>query len=164
MPTKSLSATYSFSWDSALYHFSAVGKVTHYLPTTTAVFNLTNQPHTQTSAQSDSRGLRAGRLSIMVLYVIGLGLGDEKDITVRGLEAVRRSAKVVLEHYTSILGVDKEKLVSGCVASLDISVTVTWYSINSCLPPVLPATLDLFIAVASHSSKCLLWEATAMEM
>jgi hypothetical protein len=26
----------------------------------------------------------------MVLYVIGLGLGDEKDITVRGLEAVKR--------------------------------------------------------------------------
>lgn len=49
----------------------------------------------------------------MVLYVIGLGLGDEKDITVRGLEAVRGSSKVVLEHYTSILGVDKAKLVSG---------------------------------------------------
>lgn len=47
----------------------------------------------------------------MVLYVIGLGLGDEKDITVRGLEAVRGSTKVVLEHYTSILGVDKAKLV-----------------------------------------------------
>ncbi|CAM9467980.1 unnamed protein product [Pylaiella littoralis] len=46
----------------------------------------------------------------MVLYVIGLGLGDEKDITVRGLEAVRGSTKVVLEHYTSILGVDKAKL------------------------------------------------------
>lgn len=57
----------------------------------------------------------------MVLYVIGLGLGDEKDITVRGLEAVRRSTKVVLEHYTSILGVDKEKLVSGSVGLLDIS-------------------------------------------
>ncbi|CAN0405936.1 unnamed protein product, partial [Ectocarpus sp. 13 AM-2016] len=28
----------------------------------------------------------------------------------RGLEAVRGSAKVVLEHYTSILGVDKTKL------------------------------------------------------
>lgn len=48
----------------------------------------------------------------MVLYVIGLGLGDEKDITVRGLEAVRSSSKVVLEHYTSILGVDKAKLES----------------------------------------------------
>jgi diphthine synthase len=46
----------------------------------------------------------------MVLYVIGLGLGDEKDITVKGLEAVKRSSKVFLEQYTSVLGVDKEKL------------------------------------------------------
>lgn len=53
----------------------------------------------------------------MVLYVIGLGLGDEKDITVRGLEAVRGSTKVVLEHYTSILGVDKAKLVSVAIIS-----------------------------------------------
>lgn len=46
----------------------------------------------------------------MVLYIIGLGLGDEKDITVRGLEAIRSSSKVFLECYTSILSVDKEKL------------------------------------------------------
>lgn len=59
-----------------------------------------------------TRAQLAGARVAMVLYVIGLGLGDEKDITVRGLEAVRGSAKVVLEHYTSILGVDKAKLVS----------------------------------------------------
>lgn len=52
-----------------------------------------------------------------MLYIVGLGLGDEKDITVRGLEAVRRSTKVVLEYYTSILGVDKTNLVSGSFAS-----------------------------------------------
>ena len=47
----------------------------------------------------------------MVLYVIGLGLGDEKDITVRGLELVRSSDHVFLEHYTSILGgVSQERL------------------------------------------------------
>jgi diphthine synthase len=47
----------------------------------------------------------------MVLYVIGLGLGDEKDITVRGLELVKSSDKVFLEAYTSILGgVSKERL------------------------------------------------------
>lgn len=46
----------------------------------------------------------------MVLYMIGLGLSDEKDITVKGLEAVRRSTKVYLEHYTAILMIDKEKL------------------------------------------------------
>ena len=47
----------------------------------------------------------------MVFYIIGLGLGDEKDITVRGLEAVRSSSKVYLEYYTSLLGVDKILLV-----------------------------------------------------
>lgn len=46
----------------------------------------------------------------MVLYIIGLGLGDEKDITVRGLEAIQSSSKVFLECYTSILSVDKDKL------------------------------------------------------
>uniref|UniRef100_A0A8C6UA07 diphthine methyl ester synthase n=1 Tax=Neogobius melanostomus TaxID=47308 RepID=A0A8C6UA07_9GOBI len=46
----------------------------------------------------------------MVLYVIGLGLGDAQDITVKGLEAVRKSSRVYLEAYTSILTVGKEKL------------------------------------------------------
>ena len=47
-----------------------------------------------------------------MLYLIGLGLGDERDITLRGLEAVKRCSKVYLEAYTSILLVDKSKLVS----------------------------------------------------
>ena len=73
----------------------------------------------------------------MVLYVIGLGLYDEKDITVRyghlgractravcspgtralsfplcrGLEAVKRCSRVYLEAYTSVLMVPKERLV-----------------------------------------------------
>ncbi|CAM8935886.1 unnamed protein product [Rhodiola kirilowii] len=38
-----------------------------------------------------------------MLYVIGLGLGDEKDITIRGLEAVKRCDKVYMEAYTSLL-------------------------------------------------------------
>jgi len=46
----------------------------------------------------------------MVLYFIGLGLGDETDITVKGLNAIRNSKKVYLENYTSILGISKEKL------------------------------------------------------
>jgi diphthine synthase len=46
----------------------------------------------------------------MVLYIVGLGLGDEKDITVRGLEAIQRSDKVFLEAYTSILGISHERL------------------------------------------------------
>eukprot|EP01063_Lacrimia_lanifica_P003836 TRINITY_DN12111_c0_g1_i1.p1 TRINITY_DN12111_c0_g1~~TRINITY_DN12111_c0_g1_i1.p1 ORF type:complete len:291 (+),score=129.79 TRINITY_DN12111_c0_g1_i1:261-1133(+) len=39
----------------------------------------------------------------MPLYLVGLGLGDEKDITVKGLETVRQCDKVYLEAYTSIL-------------------------------------------------------------
>lgn len=48
----------------------------------------------------------------MVLYVIGLGLWDERDITLRGLEAVRGCVRIYLEAYTSILMSDgyKEKL------------------------------------------------------
>lgn len=47
-----------------------------------------------------------------MLFLIGLGFGDCKDITVRGLEAVRQSSKVYLEAYTSILTVGAEELVS----------------------------------------------------
>jgi len=39
-----------------------------------------------------------------------LGLGDEKDITVKGLEVVQKCERVYLEHYTSILTVGKEAL------------------------------------------------------
>lgn len=46
----------------------------------------------------------------MVLYLIGLGLGDAQDITVKGLEAVRKCSRVYLEAYTSILTVGKDRL------------------------------------------------------
>jgi len=45
-----------------------------------------------------------------MFYVIGLGLCDEKDITVRGLEAVKSCSRIYLEAYTSILMVQKERL------------------------------------------------------
>lgn len=44
-----------------------------------------------------------GTVNKMVLFLIGLGLGDEKDITVRGLEIVKSCSKLFLEAYTSIL-------------------------------------------------------------
>lgn len=46
----------------------------------------------------------------MVLYLIGLGLYSEKDISVRGLEIVKSSDFIYMEYYTSILGVSKETL------------------------------------------------------
>ncbi|XP_006830970.1 PREDICTED: diphthine synthase isoform X2 [Chrysochloris asiatica] len=45
-----------------------------------------------------------------MLYLIGLGLGDAKDITVKGLEVVKRCNRVYLESYTSVLTVGKEAL------------------------------------------------------
>ena len=46
----------------------------------------------------------------MTLYMIGLGLNDETDITVKGLEAVKKCDYLFLEDYTSKLQVSKEKL------------------------------------------------------
>ena len=39
----------------------------------------------------------------MVLYFIGLGLNDEKGISVRGLEIVKKADVVYLENYTAVL-------------------------------------------------------------
>jgi len=47
-----------------------------------------------------------------MLYLIGIGLGDEKDITVKGLDAVKKCSKVYLESYTS-------KLVNATVEDLE---------------------------------------------
>lgn len=45
-----------------------------------------------------------------LLNIIGLGLGDQNDITLNALEAVKSSEKIFLESYTSILGVDTDAL------------------------------------------------------
>ena len=39
----------------------------------------------------------------MTLYLIGIGLSDEQDITVKGLETVKKCDSVYLENYTSLL-------------------------------------------------------------
>lgn len=44
------------------------------------------------------------------LYLIGLGLSDELDITLRGLRAIEESQRVFLESYTSVLNVDVARL------------------------------------------------------
>mmetsp|Transcript_21396 Transcript_21396/g.36485 ORF Transcript_21396/g.36485 Transcript_21396/m.36485 type:complete len:299 (+) Transcript_21396:2-898(+) len=46
----------------------------------------------------------------MVLWLIGLGLYDEQDITLRGLNAIKKCSRVYLEAYTSILLCDKQRL------------------------------------------------------
>merc|ERR1712110_1124260 len=46
----------------------------------------------------------------MVFYIIGLGLSDAKDVTVRGLEIIKSCKKVFLEAYTSVLLCSTEEL------------------------------------------------------
>lgn len=38
-----------------------------------------------------------------MFYIIGLGLGDAKDVSVKGLEIIKACERVYLEAYTSIL-------------------------------------------------------------
>lgn len=38
-----------------------------------------------------------------MLYIIGIGLSTEKDITIKGLEAIKQADFIYLENYTSIL-------------------------------------------------------------
>jgi diphthine synthase len=45
-----------------------------------------------------------------MLYLIGIGLNDEKDISVKGLETVRKCESVYLESYTSKLSCSVEDL------------------------------------------------------
>jgi diphthine synthase len=52
------------------------------------------------------------QLFFQMLYLIGLGLADEQDITLRGLNAIKRCTRVYLESYTSILHISKERLES----------------------------------------------------
>lgn len=54
------------------------------------------------------------------LYMVGLGLGDERDITLRGLDTVRAASAVFLEAYTSVLAAPVSKLE----ALYGVSVTV----------------------------------------
>ena len=57
-----------------------------------------------------------------MLYLIGIGLNDEKDISVKGLEAVKKCEAVYLESYTSKLACsvqDMEKLYGKSIILAD---------------------------------------------
>src|SRR3989338_534138 len=47
-----------------------------------------------------------------MLYLIGLGLGDEKDLTLNSLDVIKNCSFVYLENYTSFLVFDVKKLES----------------------------------------------------
>jgi len=45
-----------------------------------------------------------------MLYLVGIGIHDEKDISLKGLEAIKKCDKVFAEFYTSPIHVDLKKL------------------------------------------------------
>lgn len=45
-----------------------------------------------------------------MLYFIGLGLGDETDITVKGRTAIEQCQYVYLDYYTAVLGISTDEL------------------------------------------------------
>lgn len=47
---------------------------------------------------------------MVYLYMIGLGLSDESDVSIKGLEIIKKSKKIFLESYTSLLNVNVKKL------------------------------------------------------
>ena len=51
-----------------------------------------------------------------MLFIIGLGLGDADDITLKGLKLIKAAHKIYLESYTAILTVGAEKLVVLCLS------------------------------------------------
>jgi hypothetical protein len=62
-----------------------------------------------------------------MLYLVGLGLSDETDITVKGLEVVKKASRVYLEAYTSILLVDQAILVcspSNCQLAHELTADI----------------------------------------
>lgn len=102
------------------------------------------QQATALAPRSATRVLRFGRghsycnatSNSVMLYLIGLGLADEADITVKGLELVKRVERVYLEAYTSILLVDTAKLVRPLFKTYNVvNLTLSFLIVGSILWP-----------------------------
>lgn len=48
----------------------------------------------------------------MVFYIIGLGLGDPEDISLKALKAIKTCKEVYLEYYTSVMNTGNEDLAN----------------------------------------------------
>lgn len=46
----------------------------------------------------------------MVFYIIGLGLGDPADVSVKALNAIKSCKEVYLEYYTSVMSTSNSEL------------------------------------------------------
>ena len=78
---------------------------------------------------------------VAMLYLVGLGLADERDITVKGLEIVKKAERVYLEAYTAILLVEKDTLVSAPSA------------LPACRKQLIATAVGSFLWPRSHHSR-----------
>lgn len=46
----------------------------------------------------------------MVFYIIGLGLGDPEDISIKALKTIQACKEVYLEYYTSVMNTSNQEL------------------------------------------------------
>jgi diphthine synthase len=46
----------------------------------------------------------------MVFFIIGLGLGDVEDISVKAMKAIKTCKEVYLEYYTSVMSTSNKDL------------------------------------------------------
>jgi len=53
-----------------------------------------------------------------MLYIIGSGLGDEQDIPLKGLEAIKNCDKIYMEAYTSLISVGLSSHSFSCLEKL----------------------------------------------
>jgi len=82
----------------------------------------------------------------MPLHLVGIGLADEQDITLKGLDAIRKCSEVYLEAYTSVLTVPKERLE----AAWGVTITIADRDfVESKIEPVLEraATADIALLI-----------------
>ena len=61
----------------------------------------------------------------MALWMIGLGLGDERDVTLKGADAIRGADIIFLESYTSVLSVPRERLEEAYGKKVEIAYRET---------------------------------------
>ncbi|XP_012063157.1 PREDICTED: diphthine synthase [Atta cephalotes] len=78
-----------------------------------------------------------------MFYVIGLGLGDAKDVTVKGFEIIRKCDRVYLESYTSVLTVQQETLEEFYGRSL---IAADRELVENCVDEILPKREDEDVA------------------
>ncbi|KYN34487.1 Diphthine synthase, partial [Trachymyrmex septentrionalis] len=79
----------------------------------------------------------------IMFYVIGLGLGDAKDVTVKGFEIIRKCDRVYLESYTSVLTVQQETLEEFYGRSL---IAADRELVENCADEILPKREDEDVA------------------